>query len=435
MAPGARKNGAKHGGKRSKRKGNHQHDRYSRIGMDDSMSAFPAAEESEEGALLEHDTTATAHTLGESVGQPDHSDDDIALPSTIQASGHSGGSTATAPTPAAGSSSGPSAAASGVVASGTADDEYAATMDHIATHLQGRPSGEAERVKRERERDKKKKRKSRSARRNAEAVAAIATATEGASNAGAAGSSSTAAEATPPAAAAAAAAAADDDNTPAPPSSKHVPVNPISHQFLVQNPNGELCVAVDAYKPRVVQEEAPAGVAEERAPHPVFHPYDTQVLNDMDEMNGALTYETLLHLRRLRSFIFLLGMDFFYLLLLLVMRLAGRQPQHAQYEHIMSLIFNLILDTIGFSGAYRQNINMLTSFIVCGGVFVAFEGLVQTFSPMIIVRLVIIVLAMQVRQGLIVIRERQHAVLELLQVAENGRRARQRRQRRAEQMV
>jgi len=116
----------------------------------------------------------------------------------------------------------------------------------------------------------------------------------------------------------------------------------------------------------------------------------------------GLTTETVVHARRKRIFLFMVALDFFYCCLLLFVSFTvhSNEKKSDYVLFIVFLLVNILVDIIGIFGASANFIWVITSFIILEGITIGLYTFVP-FSPLIILRLIIFLLALQVRLGMI----------------------------------
>jgi len=116
----------------------------------------------------------------------------------------------------------------------------------------------------------------------------------------------------------------------------------------------------------------------------------------------GLTTESVVHARRKRIFLFMVALDFFYCCLLLFVSFTVHTNEKKS-DYILFIVFllvNILVDIIGIFGASANYIWVVTSFIILEGITIGLYTFVP-FSPLIILRLIIFLLALQVRIGMI----------------------------------
>jgi len=124
--------------------------------------------------------------------------------------------------------------------------------------------------------------------------------------------------------------------------------------------------------------------------------------NELFDSYG-LSSETVVHARRKRIFLFMVALDFFYCCLLLFVSFTVHSSNEKKSDYILFLVFllvNILVDIIGIFGASANFIWVVTCFIILEGITIGLYTFVP-FSPLIILRLIIFLLALQVRLGMI----------------------------------
>jgi len=109
--------------------------------------------------------------------------------------------------------------------------------------------------------------------------------------------------------------------------------------------------------------------------------------------------DNLMYERRKRIFLFMIALDFVYSAMLLIVNfsLSGKS---AEFLIRAFWIGSLLVDVIGFVAAMRNSSWAITAFIVFEALVIC-GFLVLVFSPLVLLRLIIFLLALQVRVSMI----------------------------------
>eukprot|EP01028_Stygiella_incarcerata_P008786 TRINITY_DN39425_c0_g1_i1.p1 TRINITY_DN39425_c0_g1~~TRINITY_DN39425_c0_g1_i1.p1 ORF type:complete len:309 (+),score=107.51 TRINITY_DN39425_c0_g1_i1:145-1071(+) len=160
-------------------------------------------------------------------------------------------------------------------------------------------------------------------------------------------------------------------------------------KYVVVDPDGSIWFAVD-------NENAPT------AP-PSPPPRRAQVLgavgpDGMDEdMEGVISEinEYILHLRRKRSFAFLLGMDSVFVILSLIYIMT----HDWNLALALLVLAGLGVNATGMAGAVKESIGYMSFFVIGETIIVGMSGAIA-FSPIFILRLLILILGFQLRASI-----------------------------------
>ena len=127
-------------------------------------------------------------------------------------------------------------------------------------------------------------------------------------------------------------------------------------------------------------------------------------MNHVDEPLGVP--DVLLHLRRLRSFVFLLGLDFFYTIMLQVVRMTAHRQESAAHAAmyrneppLMLAAAYLFVDLLGIWAATRRSLKGLSFFLFAMWGLIVFQIIRYSFHPTLIIHFILAVIGAQVRQG------------------------------------
>mmetsp|Transcript_38359 Transcript_38359/g.62171 ORF Transcript_38359/g.62171 Transcript_38359/m.62171 type:complete len:259 (-) Transcript_38359:436-1212(-) len=183
--------------------------------------------------------------------------------------------------------------------------------------------------------------------------------------------------------------------------------------ILLINPDGTYVVASDPNAPK--PSHPPLEPEEQRdyplhpLPHPMpgypFYHNTTAEVVDRDDIT-YVTVEDLMFIRKKRSFLFLLMMELSYFLLLFFVQ-ATLEPV-ANVSTLLIFVLSIIVDIMGVIGAYRNQVHCLTFFIVFEGLSIGIGAMGDTeHMLMIVCRLLVLVLGMQLREGMLRMRS-QH---------------------------
>eukprot|EP00741_Cyanophora_paradoxa_P006739 tig00001038_g6519.t1 len=184
-----------------------------------------------------------------------------------------------------------------------------------------------------------------------------------------------------------------------------------SPMYLIQGPDGTVIgMAVDPNAPKPPPPEPPpeddeaeaAAAAAEARIRAALVAFRSPSPALGDESDPYMHLEYALYLRRRRSFLFLLCFECSYYLLCLMFALAllNRVGGPSSPLQCLVLFVPVAVDLVGFVGAVKGKVHVLTLFVMLEGVSIC-VGAFEELSIMIMIRLLILVLGMQVREGML----------------------------------
>jgi hypothetical protein len=190
----------------------------------------------------------------------------------------------------------------------------------------------------------------------------------------------------------------------------------LPESIVIVQPDGSYCMAIDPIKAEASaaaraearrleeerrQREEPQSFILAAGPGgfrriPFNFPRISHIAEEVDFETTLPSFELLLQWRRKRSLMFLLSMDICYLLLILLITMSLEEGTSTLV--LLLHISNMLLDLFGISATLRDSERRLGAFLTGMILLMVTYGFVE-FTPLFLVRIVILLLAFQYKVG------------------------------------